>query len=177
MAGVIRWPNTLEEKHSNTERALEFLRGDGVILHQDACRGERHDGHERCGHIPPSPSLDLMEGNVKGVMKVILAIAERYQPKSVKPRSAPEPVKATNHNADTNLPRQDLIRPYTHPQTTGRLEYGHSLSQPAQSTYHGPSNRYLPQTVPHSHLTEDVYSSPIDQLPVDKPPQVLLYTS
>ena len=118
-----------------------------------------------------------MEGNVKGVMKVILAIAERYQPKSVKPRSAPETVKTTNQNADTNLPRQDLVRPYTHPQTTGRLEYGHSLSQPAQSTYHGPSHRYPPPPVPLSHLTEDVYSSPIDQLPVDKPPQVRPYTN
>lgn len=127
-------------------------------------------GHDKLeiGHLPPS-LLDLMEGNVKGVMKVILAIAERYQPKSVKPRSAPEPGKTTNHNADTNLPRQDLIRPYTHPQTTARLEYGHSLSQPAQSTYHGPS-RYPPASV--AHITEDMYSSPIDQLPVNKPPQV-----
>jgi hypothetical protein len=153
VAGVVRWPTSSEGKRANTERALEFLRGHGVALPQEACR-------------------DLMEGNVKGVMKVILAVAERYQPKSVKPRGAPEPAKPANHIApDTNLPRQELIRPYTHPQTNARLEYGHSLSQPAPPIHHA-CHQMAPPTYPVAPL-EEVYSSPIDQLPAHKPPQVL----
>lgn len=121
-----------------------------------------------------------MEGNVKGVMKVILAVAERYQPKSVKPRS--EPSKPTNHTApipaptaDPNVAGRDLIRPYTHPQTTARLEYGHSLSEPAQGSYHGSAGYHMSSSS-HQHVPgpapDEVYSSPIDQLPANKPPQV-----
>lgn len=38
--GIERWPSTLERQRLNTERALEFLRDDCVVLHQDACRGK-----------------------------------------------------------------------------------------------------------------------------------------
>ena len=179
VAGVVRWPTSSEGKRANTERALEFLRGHGVALPQEACRGLWWEGLlGQPEYEPPSlPSLssfpsDLMEGNVKGVMKVILAVAERYQPKSVKPRGAPEPAKPANHIApDTNLPRQELIRPYTHPQTNARLEYGHSLSQPAPPIHHA-CHQMAPPTYPVAPL-EEVYSSPIDQLPAHKPPQVV----
>ena len=127
-------------------------------------------------------------------MKVILAVAERYQPKSVKPRSvsAPEQPKPATHMTgplpspavDPGVARQDPIRPYTHPQTTTRLEYGHCLSQPVPPSYHSanPSNhaRY-PLSLSdnarghsYAHLAgqEEMYSSPIDQLPASIPPQV-----
>lgn len=177
VTGVMRWPNTLDERRANTERALAFLRGDGVVLHQDACRGELvlHQDITDWNVTSLPPFSDLMEGNVKGVMKVILAVAERYQPKSVKPRTAPEPVKTANHSSVPADTRQDLIRPYTHSQTTTKLEYGHSLSQPAQSTYPSPSHCYPPAGGTFPHITEDMYSSPIDQLPANKPPKVQLY--
>ena len=47
-----------------------------------------------------------MEGNSKGIMRVVLAIAERYQPRSVKPRSASDPKQAPSHNA----PRDHMSR-------------------------------------------------------------------
>ena len=119
--------------------------------------------------------IDLLEGNVKGVMKVILALAERYQPKSVKPRQdtgRPDSGRPSNHTApvtttDTHYAQQD-IHPYTHPQsTTTRMEHSHSLSQPSfhSSQYPGPYTQ--------DAIAEEVYSSPIDQLPANKPPQVI----
>ncbi|CAI8034356.1 Dixin [Geodia barretti] len=150
VAGVERWPSSAEGRRLNTERALEFLRGDGVMLHLDACR-------------------DLLEGNVKGVMKVILAIAERYQPKSVKPRTVvPETLRPANHTAP--LPdsqygiRQELVRPYTHPQTPIRPDQ-------IQSSFH--SSGLYPSPYPVDPATEGMYSSPIDTLPANKPPQVM----
>ena len=115
-----------------------------------------------------------MEGNIKGVMKVILALAERYQPKSVKARGAPEPA---NHTApvtpDHNLPRQELVRLYSHPQTATRPEYGLS-----PSSLHPPNFRH--QIAPPGGplgvgmATEEMYSNPADQLPSHNPPQVCL---
>ncbi|CAI8034359.1 Dixin-A [Geodia barretti] len=120
------------------------------MLHLDACR-------------------DLLEGNVKGVMKVILAIAERYQPKSVKPRTVvPETLRPANHTAP--LPdsqygiRQELVRPYTHPQTPIRPDQ-------IQSSFH--SSGLYPSPYPVDPATEGMYSSPIDTLPANKPPQVI----
>lgn len=144
------------------------------MLHLDACRGRNHDRKQTNYLISLLP--DLLEGNVKGVMKVILSIAERYQPKSVKPRTVPEPPRPANHTAP--LPdaqygvRQELIRPYTHPQTPSRPEYGgQSLSQPA--SFH-PSSLY-PSPYPVDPAQEGMYSSPIDTLPANKPPQVSVW--
>lgn len=64
---IERSPTTTAARKINTERACDFLRSDGVNLHNEAAK-------------------DLLDGNVKGIMKVILAVAERYQPRSVKPR-------------------------------------------------------------------------------------------
>ena len=47
-----------------------------------------------CLPFPFSPSYihaDILEGNSKGIMRVILALAERYQPRSVKQRSVSDP--------------------------------------------------------------------------------------
>ena len=118
--------------------------------------------------LSSSPALpDLLEGNVKGVMKVILALAERYQPKSVKPRTV-ETSRPPNYTAP--LPdsqygiRQELVRPYTHPQTPSRPDQ-------TQSSFH--SSGLYPSPYPVDPATEGMYSSPIDTLPANKPPQVL----
>ena len=160
----------MEGQRLNTERALEFLRGDGVVLHPDACRGEQIGTEDR--GVTSLPAADLLEGNVKGVMRVILAIAERYQPKSVKPRAAVDTFTARplNHTApvtDVALhSRPDLMRPYTHPQT-GRPEQGQILSQSA-----GFHSSMYPSSYAVDPAQEGMYSCPIDQLPANKPPQV-----
>ena len=45
-------------------------------------------------HMYTHTTSDILEGNAKGIMRVILAIAERYQPRSVKPRSGSDPKSA-----------------------------------------------------------------------------------
>ena len=105
------------------------------------------------GHSLPLLQTDLVEGSVKGVMKVILAIAERYQPKSVKPR------EVTRLNPDSQ--RQEPIRPYPH----------HHRLEPSLSQFH--TTHHPATTVPYPK-PEEVYSSPIDQLPANNPTQVLV---
>ena len=152
--------------------------------------------------LPPSlrscDLADMLEGNLKGILKVILAVAERYQPKSVKPRGLNDPSRPPNHSlpsatppAEQGAPHRDFIPPYRHPSPPTRPEFRHSLSQPTFSL-HGnnvshPSHYRLQQLDPRGsgyerdgwnqgygqvEGAEDVYSTPADQLPMTTPPQV-----
>ena len=50
---------------------------------------------------------DIMEGNSKGIMRVVLALAERYQPRSVKQRSVsdPKPYAIAQHHTRAHFQR------------------------------------------------------------------------
>ena len=146
---------------------------------------------------------------MKGVMKVILAIAERYQPKSVKPRntassdqnkptnhSAPVPADGRGHtppsNTDAAHTRHDTARPFAPPLMTSAMVRSHSLSQPMPGSGYPSNPAYYRLSQPDrlTHEREgrsysyggggvregdnDVYSTPVDQLPASAAPQLIL---
>ena len=53
-------------------------------------------------------NIDILEGNSKGIMRVILALAERYQPRSVKQRSVsdPKPYPVIQHQGQVHSQRE-----------------------------------------------------------------------
>eukprot|EP00731_Ephydatia_muelleri_P017803 Em0010g901a len=92
---IERNPTTTAARKGNTERACDFLRSDGVNLHSEAAK-------------------DLLDGNVKGIMRVILAVAERYQPRSVKPRGSTNGTPGAPSNRS-----HSPVNGLSGPQTTG----------------------------------------------------------
>ena len=59
-------------------------------------------------------NTDILEGNSKGIMRVILALAERYQPRSVKQRSVSDPkpyIVAQQHASPVHYNQRDHTPP------------------------------------------------------------------
>ncbi len=90
---------------------MEFLKSDEVILHPDAVKGVTSHMTSHVIHrinVPISLTTDILEGNAKGIMRVILAMAERYLPHTVKARanndSRPPPP------ASDRMPSQPMSR-------------------------------------------------------------------
>jgi hypothetical protein len=63
---IDRNPLSAAARRSNIEKAISFLNSDGA-------------------NLSPECIKDIFDGSMKGVMRVILAIAEKYNPRSVRP--------------------------------------------------------------------------------------------
>ena len=65
MAGIIYQPESLQGMRENLERILQFMASKKIRMHQITSR-------------------EILEGNLKAVMRLILALAAHYKPQSVK---------------------------------------------------------------------------------------------
>ena len=65
------------------------------------CERER----ERCSFFSP---IDILDGNSKGIMRVILGIAERYQPRSVKQRTENSKPTTPTGKKEPDVPRDHM---------------------------------------------------------------------
>ena len=65
IAGIIYQPESLQGMRENLERILQFMASKKIRMHQITSR-------------------EILEGNLKAVMRLILALAAHYKPQSVK---------------------------------------------------------------------------------------------
>ena len=65
IAGIIYQPESLQGMKENLERILQFMASKKIRMHQIT-------------------SKEILEGNLKAVMRLILALAAHYKPQSVK---------------------------------------------------------------------------------------------
>ena len=65
IAGIIQQPESLQGMRENLDRVLQFMASKKVRMHQISSR-------------------EILEGNLKAVMRLILALAAHYKPASVK---------------------------------------------------------------------------------------------
>ena len=69
IAGIIYQPESLQGMRENLERVLQFMASKKIRMHQISSR-------------------EVLEGNLKAVMRLILALAAHYKPQSVKHHDA-----------------------------------------------------------------------------------------
>ena len=65
IAGIIYQPESLQGMRENLDRILQFMASKKIRMHQIT-------------------SKEILEGNLKAVMRLILALAAHYKPQSVK---------------------------------------------------------------------------------------------
>ena len=65
IAGILYQPESLQGMRENLERVLQFMASKKIRMHQISSR-------------------EILEGNLKAVMRLILALAAHYKPQSVK---------------------------------------------------------------------------------------------
>jgi len=65
IAGIVAQPESLQGMRENLERVLQFMAAKKIRMHQISSR-------------------EVLEGNLKAVMRLILALAAHYKPQSVK---------------------------------------------------------------------------------------------
>ena len=64
IAGILYQPESLQGMRENLERVLQFMASKKIRMHQISSR-------------------EILEGNLKAVMRLILALAAHYKPQSV----------------------------------------------------------------------------------------------
>ena len=101
-------------------------------IHIHACTCIHTHVHT-CPHM--SMPADILDGNSKGIMRVILAIAERYQPNSIKPRSL-----------------SDASRPCSTPYQSDRDVVGGATGDHMTYTLHTDSNDLKRSQSPEGNL-------------------------
>ena len=109
IAGIIQQPESLQGMRENLDRVLQFMASKKVRMHQISSR-------------------EILEGNLKAVMRLILALAAHYKPASVK-----------HHDVSSdNVPDMD--------KTPGAAEHQAPVDRRAQGEMRGLSWHYQSQT-------------------------------
>ena len=100
IAGIEYGPESLQGMRDNLDRILQFMAGKRIRMH----------------HIT---SKEILEGNLKAVMRLILALAAHYKPQSVrhhdasyenlenKPQQQPQPQQQQQQQQQQQLPSKD----------------------------------------------------------------------
>ena len=108
IAGIIQQPESLQGMRENLDRVLQFMASKKVRMHQISSR-------------------EILEGNLKAVMRLILALAAHYKPASVK-----------HHDVSSdNVPDMD--------KTPGAAEHQAPVDRRAQGERRGLSWHYQNQ--------------------------------
>ncbi|XP_019853697.1 PREDICTED: dixin-like [Amphimedon queenslandica] len=118
---VDRNPLSASARRSNIEKAIAFLNSDGANLGTDSTK-------------------DIIDGSMKGVMRVILAIAEKYNPRSVRPvpKTGAPPQLVSGGGGGGGGPGYTQDHPhYVSPQTIHPTDIHHSprATSPLTSTF------------------------------------------
>ena len=154
--------------------------------------------YNRVSHFPPPPpsqltihTTDIMDGSVKGVLRVILAIAEKYNPRSVRRISSEiqntplqetrpaatsfrtgSPDRLMPHDLSSSLPNTSPLAAssmtVTNMPTAGvslsQVTPASSVPMPGLSLSQGVAGgpMFLSQPAP---VVDSIYSTPVDSLP------------